>query len=91
MAYTARSTALYSRKKTRQLPHNSHALVQQHGIHKKVIYELLRPRTWKAPEDRRFFLNASVSWPLLFAVVCGCYMCAFVRVCVGGSVRQEGL
>jgi len=29
------------------------------GIHKKVINELLRPRTWKAPEDRRFFLSAS--------------------------------
>lgn len=31
----------------------------QQGIHKKVINELLRPRTWKAPEDRRFFLSAS--------------------------------
>lgn len=31
----------------------------QQGIHKKVINELLRPRTWKAPEDRRFFLTAS--------------------------------
>jgi len=28
------------------------------GTHKRVINELLRPRTWKAPEDRRFFLNA---------------------------------
>ncbi|KAJ9521431.1 hypothetical protein QJQ45_008757 [Haematococcus lacustris] len=31
------------------------------GIHKRVINELLRPRTWKAPEDRRFFLSAAVS------------------------------
>ncbi|GLC64614.1 hypothetical protein PLESTF_000184600 [Pleodorina starrii] len=29
------------------------------GVHKRVINELLRPRTWKAPEDRRFLLNAS--------------------------------
>ncbi|GFH24722.1 serine/threonine-protein phosphatase [Haematococcus lacustris] len=29
------------------------------GIHKRVINELLRPRTWKAPEDRRFFLSAA--------------------------------
>ena len=28
------------------------------GTHKRVINELLRPRTWKAPEDRHFFLNA---------------------------------
>jgi len=37
-------------------PHN---IMSPHGVHKKVIYELLRPRTWKAPEDRRFFLTAS--------------------------------
>ncbi len=29
------------------------------GVHKRVINELLRPRTWKAPEDRRFLLNAN--------------------------------
>lgn len=28
-------------------------------MHKRVINELLRPRTWKAPEDRRFLLNAN--------------------------------
>ena len=28
------------------------------GTHKRVINELLRPRTWKAPEERQFFLNA---------------------------------
>ncbi|GAX81721.1 hypothetical protein CEUSTIGMA_g9149.t1 [Chlamydomonas eustigma] len=28
------------------------------GTHKRIINELLRPRTWKAPEDRHFFLNA---------------------------------
>lgn len=26
------------------------------GVHKKVVSELLRPRTWKAPDDRGFFL-----------------------------------
>ncbi len=33
---------------------------QQQGSHKRVINELLRPRTWKAPEDRRFLLTAAV-------------------------------
>lgn len=28
------------------------------GTHKRVINELLRPRTWKAPDDRQFFLTA---------------------------------
>lgn len=28
------------------------------GSHKKVLEELLRPRQWKAPEDRKFFLSA---------------------------------
>lgn len=28
------------------------------GTHKRVIDELLRPRTWKAPEERQFFLTA---------------------------------
>ncbi|KAG1666120.1 hypothetical protein FOA52_010910 [Chlamydomonas sp. UWO 241] len=32
-------------------------LVRQ-GSHKRMIDELLRPRTWKAPEDRAFFLSA---------------------------------
>ncbi len=27
-------------------------------MHKKVLNELLKPRSWKAPEDRRFMLNA---------------------------------
>lgn len=27
------------------------------GIHKRVINELLRPRQWKAPDDRRFILS----------------------------------
>ncbi|KAF5832994.1 hypothetical protein DUNSADRAFT_10950, partial [Dunaliella salina] len=39
--------------------HQMHSHRAMHGVHKKVIYELLRPRTWKAPEDRRFFLTAS--------------------------------
>jgi hypothetical protein len=27
-------------------------------VHKKVLNELLKPRTWKAGDDRRFLLNA---------------------------------
>lgn len=28
-------------------------------MHKRIINDLLRPRTWKAPEERHFFLSAS--------------------------------
>ncbi|KAG7970659.1 hypothetical protein I3843_07G096100 [Carya illinoinensis] len=28
------------------------------GLHKKIIYTLLRPRNWKAPPNRRFFLDS---------------------------------
>ena len=28
------------------------------GTHKRILNELLRPRTWKAPDDRHFFLTA---------------------------------
>ncbi|KAG4120127.1 hypothetical protein ERO13_D11G123800v2 [Gossypium hirsutum] len=37
------------------------------GLHKKVIYTLLRPRNWKAPANRRFFLDSYEVGELCFA------------------------
>ncbi|XP_059660553.1 serine/threonine-protein phosphatase BSL1-like isoform X2 [Cornus florida] len=37
------------------------------GLHKKVISSLLRPRNWKAPADRRFFLDSYEVGELCYA------------------------
>ncbi|GMJ09152.1 BRI1 suppressor 1 (BSU1)-like 1 [Hibiscus trionum] len=37
------------------------------GLHKKVIYTLLRPRNWKAPANRRFFLDSYEVGELCYA------------------------
>ncbi|XP_041016695.1 serine/threonine-protein phosphatase BSL1-like isoform X1 [Juglans microcarpa x Juglans regia] len=37
------------------------------GLHKKIIYTLLRPRNWKAPPNRRFFLDSYEVGELCYA------------------------
>ncbi|GMI66556.1 BRI1 suppressor 1 (BSU1)-like 1 [Hibiscus trionum] len=37
------------------------------GLHKKVIYTLLRPRNWRAPANRRFFLDSYEVGELCYA------------------------
>ncbi|KAL4361802.1 hypothetical protein GQ457_04G028480 [Hibiscus cannabinus] len=37
------------------------------GLHKKVIYTLLKPRNWKAPANRRFFLDSYEVGELCYA------------------------
>ena len=44
----------------------------QQGIHKKVINELLRPRTWKAPDDRCGQVSGC---PFVHACVPACISC----------------
>ncbi|KAK8688442.1 hypothetical protein V6N13_087209 [Hibiscus sabdariffa] len=37
------------------------------GLHKKVIYTLLKPRNWKAPANRRFFMDSYEVGELCYA------------------------
>uniref|UniRef100_A0A2P2MN52 protein-serine/threonine phosphatase n=1 Tax=Rhizophora mucronata TaxID=61149 RepID=A0A2P2MN52_RHIMU len=53
-----------------EMPYSAKKFIRQtspQGLHKKIISTLLRPRNWKVPANRRFFLNSYEVGELCYA------------------------